>query len=91
MIDRSKIANSLAFMVTAGARTRQLLAGSTPRVADGGRKKVTVARQEVLTRQVKSIERAGPMGSPARQPRWGPPTVDPDTRSGRRTETSHSC
>ena len=34
MIDRSKLPNSFEFVVTAGARARQLLAGSTPRVAD---------------------------------------------------------
>ena len=32
MIDRSKLPNSFEFVVTAGARARQLLAGSTPRV-----------------------------------------------------------
>ena len=36
MIDRSKLPNSFEFVVTAGARARQLLAGSTPRV-DGRR------------------------------------------------------
>ena len=33
MIDRSKLSNSFEFVVTAGARARQLLAGSIPRVA----------------------------------------------------------
>jgi DNA-directed RNA polymerase subunit K/omega len=55
MIDRSRLPNSFEFVVTAGARTRQLLAGSTPRVAVGDRKKTTVAQQEVLTGVVEKI------------------------------------
>ncbi len=57
MIDRSKLPNSFEFVVTAGARTRQLLAGSTPRVAVGEHKKTTVAQQEVVTRLVEKIEK----------------------------------
>ena len=57
MIDRSKLPNSFEFVVTAGARARQLLAGSTPRVAVGGHKKTTVAQQEVITKQVEALER----------------------------------
>jgi DNA-directed RNA polymerase subunit K/omega len=56
MIDRSKLANSFEFVVTAGARARQLMAGSTPRVVVGDHKKTTVAQQEVVTRQVEKIE-----------------------------------
>ena len=56
MIDRSKLPNSFEFVVTAGARARQLLAGSTPRVAVAGHKKTTVAQQEVITRAVEKIE-----------------------------------
>jgi DNA-directed RNA polymerase omega subunit len=56
MIDRSKLTNSFEFVVTAGARARQLLAGSTPRVAAGDHKKTTVALQEVATRMVEKIE-----------------------------------
>ena len=56
MIDRSKLANSFEFVVTAGARARQLLAGATPRVAAGDHKKTTVAQQEVATRAVEKIE-----------------------------------
>ena len=56
MIDRSKLANSFEFVVTAGARTRQLLAGSTPRVQVGQHKKTTVAQEEVITRQVEKVE-----------------------------------
>jgi len=57
MIDRSKLANSFEFVVTAGARARQLLAGSTPRVAVGDHKRTTVAQQEVVTRAVEKIEK----------------------------------
>jgi DNA-directed RNA polymerase subunit K/omega len=57
MIDRSKLPNSFEFVVTAGARARQLLAGSTPRVATGDHKKTTVAQQEVMTRAVEKIEK----------------------------------
>jgi DNA-directed RNA polymerase subunit K/omega len=55
MIDRSKLNNSFEFVVTAGARARQLLAGSVPRVAPADHKKTTLAQQEVLTRQVEKI------------------------------------
>jgi DNA-directed RNA polymerase subunit K/omega len=57
MIDRSKLPNSFEFVVTAGARARQLMAGSTPRVAVGDHKKTTVAQQEVVTGQVEAMER----------------------------------
>jgi DNA-directed RNA polymerase omega subunit len=57
MIDRSKLPNSFEFVVTAGARARQLLAGSTPRVAVGEHKTTTIAVQEVITRQVEALER----------------------------------
>ena len=56
MIDRSKLPNSFEFVVTAGARARQLLAGSTPRVAADDHKKTTLAQQEVVTRAVRKIE-----------------------------------
>jgi len=56
MIDRSKLGNSFEFVVTAGARARQLLAGSTPRVTVGEHKKTTVAQQEVVTKAVEKIE-----------------------------------
>ena len=56
MIDRSKLSNSFEFVVTAGARARQLLAASTPRVVVGEHKKTTVAQTEVMTRQVEKIE-----------------------------------
>jgi DNA-directed RNA polymerase omega subunit len=57
MIDRSKLPNSFEFVVTAGARARQLLAGSTPRVAVGEHKKTTIAQREVITRQVEKLEK----------------------------------
>lgn len=56
MIDRSKLPNSFEFVVTAGARARQLLAGSTPRVDVGEHKKTTVAQQEVITKQVEKVD-----------------------------------
>ena len=52
MIDRSKLPNSFEFVVTAGARARQLLAGSTPRVSTGDHKKTTIPAQEVITKAV---------------------------------------
>ena len=58
MIDRSKLSNSFEFVVTAGQRARQLLAGSTPRVTVGEHKKTTVAQQEVVTRAVEKIDLA---------------------------------
>jgi DNA-directed RNA polymerase subunit K/omega len=60
MIDRSKLSNSFEFVVTAGARARQLLAGSIPRVDVGEHKKTTVAQREVITKQVEKIEPAEP-------------------------------
>jgi len=56
MIDRSKLSNSFEFVVTAGARARQLMAGSTPRVTVGEHKKTTIAQQEVMTKAVEKIE-----------------------------------
>jgi DNA-directed RNA polymerase subunit K/omega len=61
MIDKTKLPNSFEFVVTAGARARQLLAGSTPRVAVGDHKKTTVAQQEVITKAVEKIERTVPV------------------------------
>ena len=57
MIDKSKLPNAFEFVVTAGQRARQLLAGSTPRVAVGEHKKTTVAQQEVMTKVVEKIEK----------------------------------
>ena len=55
MIDRSKLPNSFEFVVTAGARARQLLAGAAPRVAVGEHKMTTVAQQEVITKAVEKL------------------------------------
>jgi DNA-directed RNA polymerase omega subunit len=60
MIDRSKLPNSFEFVVTAGARARQLLAGSTPRVAAGEHKKTTIAQEEVMTKAVEKIKKSEP-------------------------------
>ena len=57
MIDRTKLSNSFEFVVTAGARARQLMAGSTPRVVVGEHKKTTIAQQEVVTKVVEKIEK----------------------------------
>ena len=56
MIDRSKLPNSFEFVVMAGARAKQLLAGSTPRVEVADHKKTTIAQKEVVTRQVEKVE-----------------------------------
>jgi DNA-directed RNA polymerase subunit K/omega len=56
MIDKSKLPNAFEFIVTAGARARQLLAGSTPRVAVADHKKTTIAQQEVITKVVEKID-----------------------------------
>jgi DNA-directed RNA polymerase omega subunit len=58
MVDRSKLSNSFEFVVTAGARARQLLAGSVPKVAAGQHKKTTVAQQEIIAGAVEKIEKA---------------------------------
>jgi DNA-directed RNA polymerase omega subunit len=60
MIDRSKLPNSFEFVVTAGARARQLLAGSTPRVAAGEHKKTTIAQEEVMTKAVEKVKTTPP-------------------------------
>ena len=56
MIDRAKLSNSFEFVVTAGARARQLQAGAPPRVEAGEHKKTTIAAQEVITGAVEKIE-----------------------------------
>ncbi|MGE0449857.1 MAG: DNA-directed RNA polymerase subunit omega [Vicinamibacterales bacterium] len=58
MIDRSKLPNTFEFVVTAGARARQLLAGSVPRVTAGDHKKTTIAAREVLCGAVEKIDPA---------------------------------
>ena len=61
MIDRSKLTNTFEFVVTAGARARQLLAGSTPRVTVGEHKKTTVAQHEVITKAVEKLDQIDPV------------------------------
>jgi DNA-directed RNA polymerase subunit K/omega len=56
MIDRSKLANAFEFVVTAGARARQLMAGSVARVESEGHKKTTIAQREVVTKAVEKVE-----------------------------------
>ena len=58
MNERSTPKNRFEFVVTAGARARQLLAGSTPRVDVGEHKKTTIAQREVITKAVEKIEPA---------------------------------
>ena len=60
MIDKSKLPNTFEFVVTAGARARQLLAGSVPRVAVNDHKKTTVAQREVVTGAVEKIDTLPP-------------------------------
>jgi len=62
MIDKSKLPNAFEFVVTAGARARQLMAGSTARVPIGLHKKTTIAKEEVVTRAVEKITDGEPPG-----------------------------
>ena len=55
MIDKTKLPNAFEFVVTAGARARQLMNGSVPRVVVGENKKTTVALREVATKAVEKI------------------------------------
>ena len=48
--------NRFEFVVIAGQRARQLLAGALPR--ETGEKKTTVAHREVLRRKVEKLEEA---------------------------------
>jgi DNA-directed RNA polymerase omega subunit len=61
MIDRSKLSNSFEFVVTAGARARQLMAGCTPRIEPGEHKKTTLAQREVLTKVIEKVENVEPL------------------------------
>ena len=62
MIDRSQLPNAFEFVVTAGARARQLMAGSTARVPVGLHKKTTIAKEEVVTKAVEKIDTGEPSG-----------------------------
>jgi len=57
MSERKNVPNRFEFVVTAGARARQLLNGSVPRVDVGLHKNTTVARKEVQTGAVEKIEK----------------------------------
>ena len=46
--------NRFEFVVLAGQRARQLLAGSIPR--EQGDKKITIAQKEILSRKVEKVD-----------------------------------
>ena len=54
-MERTPKENRFEFVVVAGKRARQLLAGAVPR--ESGEKKVTIAQREVLRRKVEKIEK----------------------------------
>lgn len=60
-----KPASRFEFVVTAGARARQLLAGCTPRMEVGDHKKITIAKQEVLTGIIEKLPVTHPDTEPA--------------------------
>lgn len=64
MIDRSRLPSSFEFVVKAGARARQLLAGSVPRVEAGSHRKTTIAQQEIMTRRIERLEDEKAGGEP---------------------------
>ena len=68
MAETNQPPNRFEFVVTAGARARQLLAGSTPRVAVGDHKKTTVAKREVLTRAVQKVDPPTSTGRASSEP-----------------------
>jgi DNA-directed RNA polymerase subunit K/omega len=49
-LERAPRENRFEFVVLAGLRARQLLAGSLPR--ETGEKKITIAQREILSRKV---------------------------------------
>ncbi len=53
-MERTPKTNRYEFVVMAGQRARQLLAGALPR--ETGEKKVTIAQKEVLRRKVVKLE-----------------------------------
>jgi DNA-directed RNA polymerase omega subunit len=53
-VERTPKENRFEFVVVAGQRARQLLAGSVPR--ESGEKKVTIAQREVLRRKVVKLD-----------------------------------
>ncbi len=59
MIDRSRLSNTFEFIAVAGARAKQLMKGARPRVS-GPEKATTIAQQEVMTGEVRKVERKPP-------------------------------
>ena len=53
--ERSQIRNAFEFVTVAGARARQLLAGSTPR-SEGSAKPARLAQREVTEGHVRKLE-----------------------------------
>jgi DNA-directed RNA polymerase subunit K/omega len=53
-LERTPKENRFEFVVLAGQRARQLLAGSLPR--ETGEKKITIAQREVLRRKVVKLQ-----------------------------------
>jgi DNA-directed RNA polymerase omega subunit len=53
-LEHSPKENRFEFVVLAGQRARQLLAGSVPR--ETGEKKITIAQREILRRKVEKVE-----------------------------------
>ena len=53
-MERTPKTNRFEFVVMAGQRARQLLAGALPR--ETGEKKITIAQKEVLRRKVIRLE-----------------------------------
>jgi DNA-directed RNA polymerase subunit K/omega len=53
--DRSEVRNAFEFVTVAGARARQLLAGSTPR-SEGGVKPARIAQKEVKEGKIRKLE-----------------------------------
>lgn len=52
-MERAPKTNRFEFVVLAGQRARQLLAGSLPR--ETGEKKVTIAQREILRHKVEKV------------------------------------
>ena len=53
-MERAPKENRFEFVVLAGKRARQLLAGALPR--ESGEKKITIAQREILRHKVEKIE-----------------------------------
>jgi DNA-directed RNA polymerase subunit K/omega len=53
-VERAPKEKRFEFVVLAGQRARQLLAGSVPR--ESGEKKITIAQREVLRRKVVKLD-----------------------------------